>query len=168
LVGHVFIFNQTVQRVRNYIDSGKFGRVYYVSMVRTNLGPIRPDANAAWDLMSHDISIAIYRLGAEPEGASAVGGTWINPGVEDAVFATLRYPGDILLNIHASWLNPRNSPRHQRGRRQGDVDLRRHEPASERLSHAQGCRHRDRPHRHAQAPSRLETRQGLRSSSGVV
>jgi predicted dehydrogenase len=109
LVGHVFIFNQAVQRIRGYIDSGKLGRIYYVSMVRTNLGPIRPDANAAWDLMSHDISIANYWLRAEPELASAVGGTWINPGVEDAVFATLRYPGGILLNIHASWLNPRKA-----------------------------------------------------------
>jgi predicted dehydrogenase len=109
LVGHVFIFNQAVQRIRGYIDSGKLGRIYYVSMVRTNLGPIRPDANAAWDLMSHDISIANYWLGAEPEVASAVGGTWINPGVEDAVFATLRYPGGILLNVHASWLNPRKA-----------------------------------------------------------
>jgi hypothetical protein len=78
-------------------------------MVRTNLGPIRPDANAAWDLMSHDIAIANYWLGAEPEVASAVGGIWINPGVEDAVFATLRYPGGILLNVHASWLNPRKA-----------------------------------------------------------
>ena len=63
-------------------------------MVRTNLGPIRVDVNAAWDLMSHDISIVNYWLWAEPETASAIGGTWINAGREDAVFATLRYPGE--------------------------------------------------------------------------
>jgi predicted dehydrogenase len=109
VVGHVFLFNLAVQRVRKYIAAGDLGRVYYVSMVRTNLGPIRVDVNAAWDLMSHDISIVNYWLGAEPLSASAVGGTWINPGREDAVFATLRYPNEVLVNVHASWLNPRKS-----------------------------------------------------------
>jgi predicted dehydrogenase len=109
VVGHVFLFNLAVQRVRSYIAAGDLGRVYYVSMVRTNLGPIRVDVNAGWDLMSHDISIVNYWLGAQPETASAVGGTWINAGREDAVFATLRYPNDVLVNVHASWLNPRKS-----------------------------------------------------------
>lgn len=107
LVSHVFLYNAAVQKVRGYLAEGDLGRVYYISMVRTNLGPIRVDVNAAWDLASHDISIVNYWLDAEPLSASAVGGTWINPGVEDAVFATLRYPGGVLVNLHASWLNPR-------------------------------------------------------------
>lgn len=109
MVGHVFLFNLAVQQVRKYITSGELGRIYYISMVRTNLGPIRLDVNAAWDLMSHDISIVNYWLGTEPETASAVGGTWINAGTEDVVFATLRYPGGVLVNLHASWLNPRKA-----------------------------------------------------------
>ena len=109
MVGHVFIFNGAVQRVKQYLDEGQLGRVYYLSMVRTNLGPIRMDVNAAWDLASHDISIANYWLGGEPTSVTAYGGTWINPGIEDAVFATLRYPDDVLLNLHVSWLNPRKA-----------------------------------------------------------
>ena len=77
-------------------------------MVRTNLGPIRIDVNAAWDLASHDISIANYWLGAQRFRVGR-GGTWINAGIEDAVFATLRYPDGVLVNLHASWLNPRKS-----------------------------------------------------------
>jgi predicted dehydrogenase len=76
-------------------------------MTRTNLGPIRLDVDAAWDLGSHDISIANYWLGMEPTSASAIGGSWINEGLADAVFATLRYPGGVLVNLHVSWLNPR-------------------------------------------------------------
>jgi len=109
MVGHVFLFNQAVQRVREYVERGDLGRVYYISMVRTNLGPIRVDVNASWDLISHDVSIANYWLGATPETVSSIGGTWINPGIEDAVFATLRYPGGVLVNVHASWLNPRKA-----------------------------------------------------------
>ena len=78
-------------------------------MVRTNLGPIRSDVSASWDLASHDISIANYWLAASPLSVSAVGGVWINTGLEDAVFATLRYPDNILVNVHASWLHPRKA-----------------------------------------------------------
>lgn len=109
MVGHVFLYNAAVQRVRRYVEEGDLGRIYYISMVRTNLGPIRMDVNAAWDLASHDISIANYWLGMKPVGASAVGGTWINAGIEDAVFATIRYPYDVLVNLHVSWLNPRKA-----------------------------------------------------------
>src|SRR6185369_14082131 len=109
MVGHLFLFNAGVRKVKQYLESGDCGRVYYVSMVRTNLGPIRMDVNASWDLVSHDVSIANYWLGSEPETVSAVGGSWINAGIEDAVFATFRYPSGTLVNVHASWLNPRKS-----------------------------------------------------------
>ena len=107
LVGHVFIYNPAVQWVKRYIDSGELGQIYYVSALRTNLGPIRMDVNAAYDLAAHDLSIFDYWLGSGPETVSAVGGNWINPGIEDAVFATMRYPKDILVHFHVSWLNPR-------------------------------------------------------------
>jgi predicted dehydrogenase len=109
MVGHVFVYNSAVQRVKEYIDAGELGRVYYISMVRTNLGPIRTDVNAAWDLAAHDLSVADHWLGAHAVSASAMGGGWINPGLEDVVFATLRYPGDVLVNLHVSWLNPRKA-----------------------------------------------------------
>jgi len=109
MVGHVFLYNSAVQRVKRYITDGELGRIYYVSMVRTNLGPIRMDVSAAWDLAAHDISIVSYWLDCEPTTASAIGHDWINSGIEDAVFATLRYPNDVLVNLHASWLNPRKA-----------------------------------------------------------
>jgi len=107
MVGHVFVYNPGVLRVKRYFEAGELGRIYYVSMVRTNLGPIRTDANAAWDLAAHDLSIANYWLEAEPQCVSAIGGSFINPGIEDTVFATLRYAGEVLVNLHVSWLNPR-------------------------------------------------------------
>jgi predicted dehydrogenase len=109
MVGHVFVYNSAVRKVKEYIDSGYVGNVYYISMVRTNLGPIRADVSAAWDLAAHDVSIANYWLNAEPLSVSALGGTWIKQGIEDAVFATLRYPDGVLVNLHASWLNPRKA-----------------------------------------------------------
>src|SRR5947209_6837870 len=107
MVGHVFLYNEAIQRVKEYLIDRSLGRVYYISMVRTNLGPIRVDVNAGWDLAAHDIAIANWWLEAEPLTVSAVGGTWINDGLEDAVFASFRYPNDVLVKLDASWLNPR-------------------------------------------------------------
>lgn len=109
MVGHIFVYNTAAQRAKEFITSGELGRVYYLSMVRTNLGPIRVDVNAAWDLATHDIALASYWLESDPISVSATGGAWINPGVEDAIFATVRYPGGVLVNLHASWLHPRKA-----------------------------------------------------------
>jgi predicted dehydrogenase len=109
MVGHLFLFNKGVRGVKEQIAQGNLGRVFYAAMVRTNLGPIRRDVNAAWDLAAHDISIANYWFDHQALSVSAVGGSWINPGLDDAVFATLRYPAEILVNLHVSWLNPRKA-----------------------------------------------------------
>jgi predicted dehydrogenase len=108
MVGHVFLYNAAVRRVRSYVEQGELGRIYHVAAVRTNPGPVRRDVNAAWDLAAHDVAIANYWLDEVPVTASAVGGTWLDGGrVEDAVFATLRYPSGALLGVTASWLSPR-------------------------------------------------------------
>lgn len=107
MVGHVFLFNGAIRRVKEYLDQRKLGRLFYISMIRTNLGPIRMDVNAAWDLAAHDVAIANDWLGAVPLHAAAQGGSWINPGIEDAVFANLWYPDGVMVNLHVSWLSPR-------------------------------------------------------------
>jgi predicted dehydrogenase len=106
-VGHVFVYNAGIQSVRRYIESGQLGKIDYIQILRTNLGPVRTDVNALWDLGSHDLSILQYWLGKMPEAVNAVGGCFLNNKIEDVVFATYRFPGNILANIHVSWLNPK-------------------------------------------------------------
>ena len=89
MIGHVFLFNPGIQRVKQYLDAGELGRIYYVAMVRTNLGPIRVDVDAAWDLASHDVSVVNYWLEGEPVTVAAVGGTWINPVLVDGELGKL-------------------------------------------------------------------------------
>jgi len=67
------------------------------------------EVNAAWDLTGHNLPLVNYLLYAEALSVSAIGGTWINQRIEDAVFAILRYPHGVLVNLHASWLNPRKA-----------------------------------------------------------
>jgi predicted dehydrogenase len=109
MVGHVFLFNPAIRRAKKIIEDGELGSLYYASMLRTNLGPVRTDVNAGWDLASHDVSIANYWLGLPPLAVSARGGSWLNQGIDDAVFATIDYPNNALVHIHCSWLHPRKS-----------------------------------------------------------
>jgi predicted dehydrogenase len=107
MVGHVFLFNPGVEKLRELVRGGDLGRLYYLAGFRTNLGPIRDDANAAYDLAAHDIAIFNWLLGAEPESVSATGAAFIQPDVEDVVFLSLRYPDGVLAGIQASWLDPK-------------------------------------------------------------
>jgi len=106
-VGHVFLFNPGIQKVREYIESGELGRIYYIHASRTNLGPIRDDVNALWDLASHDLSIFQYWLGSPPREVTAHGECFLGHDVQDVVVGSYRYPGGVLACVHASWLNPR-------------------------------------------------------------
>jgi predicted dehydrogenase len=106
MVGHTFLFNPAVERIKRHIDHGDLGRVLYLSFRRTGLGPIRQDVNALWDLAPHDLSMLRYWLGTDPLEVTARGQSYLQEGVEDVVFLTLRYPQDILVGIQVSWLDP--------------------------------------------------------------
>lgn len=107
MVGHVFEYNATIRALKGFVDSGELGRIQYMSFSRTNLGPVRTDVNALWDLASHDISIMTYLLGSQPTEVTARGQAWLNAEIEDAVFATFSMPGGVLSHVNVSWLNPR-------------------------------------------------------------
>ena len=107
MVGHVFLYNSSVLYLKAALDAGELGRTYYMDAVRTNLGPVRKDVGAIYDLASHDISIFNFLLGAQPLTVSATGNCVLQPGVEDVGFLTLTYPGNVMCHAHISWLNPR-------------------------------------------------------------
>lgn len=107
MVGHVFLFNNGINKLKALITSGDLGRVHYLDATRTNLGPIRGDVNALYDLATHDISICNYLLGTMPTEVSAIGRCISQKTIEDVCFATLKYPDGTLGHIHVSWMNPR-------------------------------------------------------------
>lgn len=106
-VGHTFKYNAGIRAAKTYIESGELGDIYSIDANRTNLGPVRYDVNALWDLAAHDISIFSYWLGAQPLSVSAHGACYLNKSIEDVVYATFEYPGGVIAHVHASWLNPR-------------------------------------------------------------
>jgi predicted dehydrogenase len=106
-VGHVFLFNNGIRAVKRLIDAGDLGRVLYMCATRTNLGPIRGDCNALWDLGAHDISIFNYWLDADPQRVTACGTSCLRPKIEDLVVANFFYPNNVQASVLASWLSPK-------------------------------------------------------------
>ena len=106
MVGHVFLYNAAVRQVKQYIDSGELGDIYYIYAQRLNLGIVRQDVNALWNFAPHDISIINYWLDGTPIKVDAHGYAYLQPGIEDAVFMNLEYQGGQAASVHVSWLDP--------------------------------------------------------------
>jgi predicted dehydrogenase len=106
MVGHTFLYNPGIRRLKAYVDAGEVGRLYYLSARRTNLGPIRHDVNALWDLAPHDVAICNYLLGAMPEWVSAVGARVLRNSREDVGFISLGYQDGVIGHIEVSWAEP--------------------------------------------------------------
>ncbi len=106
MVGYTFLYNAGVRKMKEVMTPDQFGQPYYLHATRTNLGPIRSDVNAAWDLAPHDIAIFSYLLEEQPLWASAVGTRVLKTSREDIAFATLGFKNDVIGNIHVSWADP--------------------------------------------------------------
>jgi predicted dehydrogenase len=107
MAGHVFEFNVAVQKIKQYIDRGELGKLFYVYSQRVNLGRIQNDVNALWSFAPHDVSIMNYWFGQEPARVAARGFSCLHSGIEDVVFVTLEYPNGVGAHLHLGWLDPR-------------------------------------------------------------
>jgi predicted dehydrogenase len=106
MVGHLLEYHPAVNFMKDMIVAGEAGRPLYLNFQRLNLGIVRKSENAWWSLAPHDISMACYLFGTQPISVSATGQTYLTEGVEDVVFATLKFADGRMAHIHVSWLDP--------------------------------------------------------------
>jgi predicted dehydrogenase len=106
MVGHLLLYHPAVKMLKAYLDRGELGTVYYIYSTRVNLGQVRREENALLSFAPHDVSVILFLLGTSPQEVSAVGHDYLQRGVEDVVFLTLRFPEGILAHCHVSWLDP--------------------------------------------------------------
>ncbi|MBI4054524.1 MAG: Gfo/Idh/MocA family oxidoreductase [Elusimicrobia bacterium] len=106
MVGHTFLYNPAVLRIRQILKARALGRIHYFHAMRTNLGPIRTDVNAMQDLAPHDISILLYLLGDMPEAVQARGARFLDAKRDDIASLILHFPGNVKTFLHVSWLEP--------------------------------------------------------------
>jgi predicted dehydrogenase len=111
MVGHTFLYNSTVRALKDLIDEGEFGNIFYMDAVRVNLGLYQKHCDVMWDLAPHDISIFMYLMGEVPNTVSASGGSFLVPNKHDVAYLSLSFPSGKLAHIHASWINPNKERR---------------------------------------------------------
>jgi predicted dehydrogenase len=106
MVGHLLCYHPGVRQLADLIARGELGDVYYLYSQRVNLGKLRADENALWSLGAHDVSVLLELAEGTPIEASARGEAYVRGGVEDVVFAYIRFDTGLAAHLHLSWLDP--------------------------------------------------------------
>jgi predicted dehydrogenase len=111
MVGHLLEYHPAVARLKQLVESGELGPLYYLYGNRLNLGKLRADENALWSLGAHDVSVALHLIDEEPAECYAHGASFVRAGVQDVVFCYLRFPSGVMAHLHLSWLDPHKERR---------------------------------------------------------
>jgi len=111
MVGHLLEYHPGVERLGELVRSGELGELRYIYSNRLNLGKHRQDENALWSLGAHDVSVILRLAGEEPFNLDAMGQSFVKPGVEDVVFALMRFDSGLIAHMHLSWLDPHKERR---------------------------------------------------------
>ena len=106
MVDHTFLFTGAVRRMKEYLDAGALGEVYYFDSTRINLGLFQTHANVIWDLAPHDISIMAHLLKTPVRAVSAIGASHVHGQQENIAYLTLQFDGPLLAHFHVNWLAP--------------------------------------------------------------
>lgn len=106
MVDHTFIFTGAVRKMREIVDRGDLGALYYFDSVRINLGLFQKDVNVVWDLAPHDIAILEHLIDERPVSVCANGASHFGNGMEDVAYMTLYFPSGLIAHFHNNWLAP--------------------------------------------------------------
>ena len=106
MVGHLLLYHPVVDWIKEYVDSGQLGDIMYMYSQRLNLGRVRHDENCLWSLGPHDISVMLHLTGKEPVEVSVHGMNYVQDGIEDVIFCNIKFPDEVIANLHISWLDP--------------------------------------------------------------
>lgn len=105
-VDHTFIYHNPVKKIKEIINSGELGDLYYFDSQRINLGLIRPDINVIWDLAPHDVSILQFLSPGHPESVTATGTQHVTSRLCELAHIFIKYKTGLAAHIHVSWLSP--------------------------------------------------------------
>ena len=106
MVGHVLRYHPAVVRLKELLDAGELGDLYYFYSNRLNLGRIRRDENILWSFAPHDVSVMLLLVGRMPTSVSACGRAYLQPEIADVTLSTYAFGNDVQGHIFVSWLHP--------------------------------------------------------------
>jgi predicted dehydrogenase len=99
MVDHTFVYTGAVRRIKQLIDSGELGNLYYYDSVRVNLGLIQHDVSVIWDLAAHDLAIMDHLIEQRPTGISAMAAAHFPGGMSDVAYITVQFPENLIAHF---------------------------------------------------------------------
>jgi predicted dehydrogenase len=105
-VDHTFIFHSSVKKIKQILDEGTLGKVFYVDSLRQNFGIIQKDAGVTWDLAVHDFAIYAFLFGT-PSGS--ISAREMRPIAQmPSVAAVINFQSKVgpTLQVNVNWLSP--------------------------------------------------------------
>lgn len=106
MVDHTFVYTGAVRKIRELIEKGSLGELYYYDSTRINLGLFQHDVDVIWDLAVHDLSIMEYLLPAFPVAVSATGIGHVSGAAENIAYVTAFYESSLIAHLNVNWLSP--------------------------------------------------------------
>lgn len=106
-IGHIERYNPTVKAIKEYLDSGVFGKIFTISTNRVGVSPARdPNLNVSLDLLIHDVDICNYLIGGAPKSAGLVEHSAVSINRGDIATIILKYDENKSATCHANWITP--------------------------------------------------------------
>jgi predicted dehydrogenase len=106
MVGHLLLFHPAIRKIKEVIDSGRIGKLYYIYSTRLNLGTVRTEEDVFWSFAPHDVSVLDYFIGRSAINVEAKGVSFLQDNIYDMTMAQFTYPGNVHAHIFVSWLHP--------------------------------------------------------------
>ena len=106
MVAHILLFHPAIRKIKELVDSGKIGQLYYMYSTRIKFGVVRTEENVFWSFAPHDIAVLDYIAGSHAEKIETTKGNFLQADVCDYAMAQLEYPNNVKAHILTSWLHP--------------------------------------------------------------
>ena len=106
MVDHTFLFTSPVRKIKQLIDEGALGELYYYDSMRVNLGLFQHDVNVVWDLAPHDLSIMDFLIKDKPVAIAANGIAHLGNGLHNVAYVTAHFANSMIAHFNVNWLSP--------------------------------------------------------------
>ena len=106
MVAHILLFHPAINKIKELIDSGKIGKLFYLYSTRIKFGVVRTEENVFWSFAPHDLAVLDYLVGAPANNIRASKGNFLQDNICDYATAELDYPNNVKAHIFTSWLHP--------------------------------------------------------------
>ena len=106
MVGHILEYHPAVTRLKEMVQAGELGQLWYLYSNRLNLGKIRQEENILWSFAPHDLAVIMRLVGRAPESVRASGGSYLQKAIADLTVTDMAFQGGLRAHVFVSWLHP--------------------------------------------------------------